>query len=110
MWGKLAKVKTVRKNAVKTVNLVFSASPDLFKDRSKAQKWEDATWEFIKKEFGEQNIVYCVLHKDEKTPHFQVSIVPIDLSGKLNASHWFDGRKNAMNLQPGTTRLLSIWD
>ena len=91
--GKLAKVKTVRKNAVKTVNLVFSASPDLFKDRSKAQKWEDATWEFIKKEFGEQNIVYCVLHKDEKTPHFQVSIVPIDPSGKLNASHWFDGRK-----------------
>lgn len=87
------KAFNVRKNAVKTVNLVFSASPELFKDKEKAKLWEKQTWEFIKNEFGEKNVVYAVVHKDEKTPHWQVSVIPVDPKGKLNASHFFDGRK-----------------
>lgn len=89
---KLSRFK-IRKNAVKTVNLVFSASPELFKDKEKAKLWELQTWEFIKKELGEENLIYAVVHKDEKTPHFQVSFIPVDPRGKLNASHFFDGRK-----------------
>jgi hypothetical protein len=83
----------IRKNAVKSVNLVFSASPELFADKEKAVAWEVQTWEFIKNEFGEENIIYAVVHKDEKTPHFQVSTICVDPKGKLNASHFFDGRK-----------------
>lgn len=83
----------IRKNAVKTVNLVFSASPELFKDKEKARLWELQTWEFIKKEFGEENLIYAVVHKDEKTPHFHVCLIPVDPKGNLNASHFFDGRK-----------------
>lgn len=90
--NKLSKFK-IRKNAVKSVNLVFSASPELFKDKQKAIAWEVQTWEFIKNEFGEENVVYGVVHKDEKTPHFQVSVICVDPKGKLNASHFFDGRK-----------------
>lgn len=91
--GKLSRFPKIRKNAVKSVNLVFSASPELFKDKAKAQAWEKQTFDFIKEKFGLENIVYCVVHKDEKTPHFQVSVVPVDPKGKLNASHFFDGRK-----------------
>lgn len=83
----------LRKNAVKSVNLVFSASPELFKDKKKAIAWEVQTWEFIKNEFGEENVVYAVCHKDETTPHFQVSVICVDPKGKLNASHFFDGRQ-----------------
>lgn len=91
--SKLSKFPKIRKNAVKSVNLVFSASPELFRDKSKAAAWEKQTFDFIKSKFGLENIVYCVVHKDEKTPHFQVSIVPVDPKGKLNASHFFDGRQ-----------------
>lgn len=89
---KLSKFK-LRKNACYQVNLVFSASPELFKDKEKAKLWELQTWEFIKKEFGEENLIYAVVHKDEKTPHFQVSVIPVDPKGKVNASFFFDGRK-----------------
>ena len=90
--AKLSKLK-VRKNAVLSVNLVFSASPELFKSKSKTAAWEKATFDFIVKEFGVENIVYAVVHHDETTPHMQVSVIPVDPKGKLNASHFFDGRK-----------------
>lgn len=90
--AKLSKFK-IRKNAVKSVNLVFSASHEFFNDKRKAELWEKQTFEFITKEFGVENIIYAIVHKDEKTPHFQVSVVPVDPKGKLNASHFFDGRK-----------------
>lgn len=93
LTAKLFKFSKIRKNAVKSVNLVFSASPEFFKDKSKSALWEKATFDFIVKEFGADNIVYAVVHNDEKTPHFQVSIVPVDPKGKLSASHFFDGRK-----------------
>jgi hypothetical protein len=83
----------LRKNSCYQVNLVFSASPELFKDKEKAKLWELQTWEFIKKEFGEENLIYAVVHKDEKTPHFQVALIPVDPKGKVNASFFFDGRK-----------------
>ncbi|GAB3374756.1 MobV family relaxase [Massilia agri] len=89
---KLKKFK-VRKNGVKTVNLVFSASPELFENKTKAAEWEKLTWEFIEKTFGKENIVYAVVHKDETTPHFQVSVIPVNPKGKISATHFFDGRK-----------------
>lgn len=90
---KLKRFKKIRKNARKTMNLVFSASPELFKDKKKAKLWEQKTFDFIVKEFGIENIVYAVVHHDELTPHFQVSVMCVDPAGKLNASHFFDGRK-----------------
>lgn len=90
--AKLSKFK-IRKNAVLSVNLVFSASHEFFNDKKKSELWEKQTFDFIVKEFGIENIVYAVVHHDEFTPHFQVSVVPVDPQGKLNASYFFDGRK-----------------
>ena len=65
---KLSKVGKYRKDAVKVVNLVLSASPDFFKDKSKAKEWEEITQKYIEETFGKENILYSVVHKDEKTP------------------------------------------
>jgi len=88
---KLATCGKFRKDAVKIVNLVFSASPDFFKNGVKAKEWETITQKFAEETFGKENILYSVVHYDEKTPHFHISVIPIK-DGKLNASHWFDGR------------------
>lgn len=89
---KLSSCGKFRKDAVKVVNLVFSASPEFFKNGVKAKEWETLTQKFVEETFGKENILYSVVHYDEKTPHFHISIIPIDPKGKLNASHWFDGR------------------
>lgn len=88
--SKLAQIPKYRKDAVKMINLVLSASPEFFSDRKKAQEWERATHKWVEDTFGKDNILLSVVHMDEKTPHFHVSVVPI-YNGKLNASHWLDG-------------------
>ncbi len=87
---KLATVPKFRKDAVKVVNLVLSASPEFYQDKEKVKQWEIETQKFLEDTFGKENILYSVVHYDEKTPHFHCSIVPI-VNGKLNCSHYFDG-------------------
>jgi len=92
MAARLAKVPKFRKDANKIVNLVLSASPEFFEKATKKEitEWEDATQKWVEDTFGKDNIIYSVVHKDEKTPHFQVCFTPIK-DGKLNSSYWFDG-------------------
>ena len=87
---KLLKVPKYRKDAVKTINLVLSASPEFFEDKNKLKQWEQLTQKWAEDTFGKQNIIYSVIHYDEKTPHFHICLVPIK-DGKLNASYWLDG-------------------
>lgn len=92
MDKRLENVPKFRKDAVKMVNLVLSASPEFFEnaDKKKIKEWEKATQKWCEDTFGKDNIIYSVVHHDEKTPHFHVAFVPI-FEGKLRASHWFDG-------------------
>lgn len=39
--------------------------------------WIDANLKWLKDTFGEENLVSCVLHMDEKTPHLHATVVPI---------------------------------
>ena len=41
-------------------------------------------------QFGKENILYAVVHNDEKTPHIHFSVVPIK-DNKLRSNLWFDG-------------------
>lgn len=87
---KLLTVPKYRKDAVKTINLVLSASPEFFDDKTKLKQWEQLTQKWAEDTFGKHNIIYSVIHYDEKTPHFHICLVPIK-DGKLNASYWLDG-------------------
>lgn len=87
---KLSKCEKYRKDANRTVNLVLSGSPDFFTDKKKTKDWEEASQRWLEDKFGKDNILYSVVHYDEKTPHFHVCIVPIH-EGKLRSNYWFDG-------------------
>jgi len=104
----------VRKNAVLAVEHVMTASPEFFdfhkkqNEKGEAQLWGDAErWkhfektslEWLEKRYGKENIVNVTVHKDEQSPHLHAVIVPIDSRGKLNASHWLDGREKMREMQ-----------
>lgn len=73
-----------RKNNVKAVEVVLKAVGELGDDFD-WETWKQQSIEWVKKKFGEENIVHAVCHNDEATPHLHVVFVPI-LDGKLNAS------------------------
>jgi len=51
------------------------------------EKWKKDTVNWAQKEYG-KNIVNLVLHKDEKTPHMHLVVVPV-VAGKLTAKQFF---------------------
>ncbi|MEM5538010.1 MobV family relaxase [Neptuniibacter pectenicola] len=101
-----------RKNGVKLVEHVLSASPEYFRpenpeaageyDKSRMEAWKEATMDFLHKEYG-SNLINAELHLSENTPHIHVFLIPLDRDknpeGKLNASKWFDGKEKLSSLQ-----------
>ena len=83
--------KGSKKNACRFVDCIFAASR--FDTPEQAKQWEKSTFEFIKKEFGEENLALVVVHNDETTKHIHVIFKPVNPNTKkLGAGHWFDGR------------------
>ena len=97
--------KNIRKNAVLAVEYLLTASPEFFDEGSKndrderLKKWCEAQIDFLKKEHGAKNIVCMYLHLDEKSPHIEAFVVPIDPRGKLNCKHFLGARNSLSVLQ-----------
>jgi Plasmid recombination enzyme len=95
--------KNIRKNAVLSIEYLLTASPEFFEQGSKNERderlknWCESQIEFVKKEHGAENIACMYLHLDEKTPHIEVFVVPIDPKGKLNCKY-FLGPRNALSI------------
>lgn len=85
--------KAVRKDAVKLVEGIVTASPEFFEGKSEEECrrfFEDA-YAFIKSEMGAENMVHFTVHMDETTPHAHWGAVPIK-DGRLSWKSFFDGR------------------
>ena len=78
--------KKVRKDAVKMISVLVSASPEYINslDRQEQIRYFDECFKFCQRRFGKQNVIEMNVHFDETTPHAHVSVVPI-LNGKLCA-------------------------
>lgn len=78
----------IRKDAVKALSLIFSGThedmKDIERDPQIMNAWIKANYEFVAKEFGKENIVRFVLHRDEKTPHIHAVVIPL-VEGRLSA-------------------------
>lgn len=97
--------KKIRKNAVLSIEYLLTASPEFFdegtkKDRDdRLKKWCDRQIEYIKQKHSEKNIQCIYLHLDEKTPHIEAFVTPIDPRGNLNCRHFLGGRAVLGDLQ-----------
>lgn len=84
-----------RKNSVRLLEFVVTASPDFFSEKSDAdeRRYFESAVDFFKEIYGSDNLVSAVVHRDEKTPHMHLYVVPVDPeTGRLNAKKVFGGR------------------
>lgn len=86
----------VRKNAVLAIEVFAGYSPGVCVN---IDAWKTDTMHYIYDQFGRENVVSAVLHMDEKTPHIQAVIVPIDRKGKLNCRSYLGGAVKMIALQ-----------
>jgi len=90
--------KGTKSNACRFVDVLFTASR--FDTKQQFEQWKTTTWEFAKRQFGEDNIALAVVHNDETTPHLHLIFKPVNpKTQKLGAGHWFDGRKKMQQYQ-----------
>jgi len=93
--------KAIRKDAVKLCEFVVTSDKDFFDQLApgKEKRFFEESLSFIQDRYGKDNILYGIVHKDEKTPHMHVGMVPITEDGKLAAKQFFGKRTELQQLQ-----------
>lgn len=93
--------KAIRKDAVLNVECLITSDPDFFKSIGSAEtkRFFEESYEFVKAEFRNENILYANVHMDETTPHMHLGFTPITSDGRLSAKEWLDGKKKLTQLQ-----------
>jgi len=84
-----------RKDSVRVVEALVTASPEFFKGKKKAEIrafFEEAV-RFIEKYQSQDTIISAVVHMDEKTPHMHLSFVPLTADGRLSAKNIVGNKK-----------------
>jgi len=78
--------KKVRKDAVKLISVLVTASPEYINslNREEQIKYFEEAFQWCKRRFGKENVLEMNCHFDEVTPHAHVAVVPI-IKGKLCA-------------------------
>ena len=72
--------RTVAKNQVQAIRIVLTGTHERMTELERTgnlNAWINANMEWLRNTFGNENLVSCVLHMDEKTPHLHATIVPI---------------------------------
>ncbi len=72
--------RKVGKNQTKAVRVILTGTHERMIElerQGRLDDWISANLKWLNETFGEDNVVSCVLHMDEKTPHLHATIVPI---------------------------------
>lgn len=72
--------RKVAKNQCKAIRIILTGTHEQMmkiQDEGRLGKWMEANLRWLNETFGKENVVSCVLHMDEKTPHLHATIVPI---------------------------------
>ena len=72
--------RKVGKNQTKAIRIILTGTHEQMMkiaNDGRLNSWIDANLKWLKDTFGEENLVSCVLHMDEKTPHLHATVVPI---------------------------------
>lgn len=72
--------RKVAKNQTKAIRIILTGTHEQMMKIAKEGKldnWINANLKWLRATFGSENLVSCVLHMDEKTPHLHATVVPI---------------------------------
>ncbi|KJL02048.1 plasmid recombination enzyme [Priestia aryabhattai B8W22] len=93
--------RKIRNDAVLVAEFFVSASPEYMHAMSpdEQRKYFEASLDHIAGKYGQQNILYAVVHNDEATPHMHVGFVPITEDRRLAAKEYFHGKTKIRRIQ-----------
>lgn len=90
-----------RKDSVKYIETLITASPEFFKGQTPAEVREFFCYatRFIQQEVGQNNVFSAVVHMDEETPHMHLCFTPITPDGRLTAKEMIGNRQKLVQWQ-----------
>ena len=95
--------KAIRKDAVKYTTHILTGSHERMKEIERnpeqLKNWVIENKKFLEQEFGKENIVRFVLHRDEKTPHLHAVTINLTSDGRLSAKEIIGNKKDMQNRQ-----------
>lgn len=90
-----------RKDSVRVVEALVTASPEFFKGEKRAEirAFFEEALTFIGSHQSKDTIISAVVHMDEKTPHMHLSFVPLTADGRLSAKEIVGNKKKLTQWQ-----------
>ena len=84
-----------RKDSVRVVEVLFTATPDFFQDKKlpEVRRYFEEALRFLEQYQAKETIISAVVHMDEKTPHMHISFVPLTPDGRLSAKEIVGNKK-----------------
>mgnify|MGYP004510426843 FL=1 len=91
----------VRKDSVRVVEALVTASPEFFKGKthSEVKAYFAYALKFLEGRQNPDTFLSAVIHMDEKTPHLHLCFVPLTPDGRLSAKEIIGNRKNLVKWQ-----------
>ncbi len=91
----------VRKDSIKFVDTIVTASPEFFINRSPedARAYFKQAVDFLAEEVGRENIFSAIVHMDERTPHMHLCFVPLTKDKRLSAKEIIGNRTKLVEWQ-----------
>ena len=91
----------VRKDSVRVVEALVTASPEFFKGKthSEVKAYFAYALKFLESKQSPDTFLSAVIHMDEKTPHLHLCFVPLTSDGRLSAKEIIGNRKNLVRWQ-----------
>ena len=86
----------VRKDSVRVVEALVTASPEFFKGKNNREirAYFAYALKFLEGIQRPDTFLSAVVHMDEKTPHLHLCFVPLTADGRLSAKEIIGNRKN----------------
>lgn len=72
--------RKVAGNQCKAIRIILTGTYEQMmkiQEEGRLERWMEINLKWLHETFGKENVVSCVLHMDEKTPHLHATIVPI---------------------------------
>ena len=91
----------VRKDSVRVIEALVTASPEFFKDKTNREirAYFAYALKFLEGRQCPDTFLSAVVHMDEKTPHLHLCFVPLTADRRLSAKEIIGNRKNLVKWQ-----------
>lgn len=102
--------RKIRADAIRHVEGIITSDENFFNGLSEEETHEffKDSLDFAKIEYGEENLIYAIVHLDEKVPHMHFGFVPLTTDGRLSAKEKLGNKKAMTELQDRFNQFVNL--